>query len=97
MPLDPDQCAAPATWGEQDLASTRPGINKTWDQQDLGTRPGINKKAMISRLLRRDIIVVLSIKLSIVLISAFFVFGPRQRPRIDINALQDLILNNSDR
>jgi hypothetical protein len=60
-------------------------------------RSAINKKAMISHLLRRDIIVVLSIKLSIVLISAFCVFGPRQRPHIDINALQDRILNNSDR
>jgi hypothetical protein len=59
-------------------------------------RPGINK-AMTSHLLRRDIIVVLSIKLSIVLISAFYVFGPRQRPHIDINALQNRILNNSDR
>lgn len=52
---------------------------------------------MTSHLLRRDIIVVLSIKLSIVLISAFYVFGPRQRPHIDINALQNRILNNSDR
>jgi hypothetical protein len=82
-----------AAWGQQDLASTRP-----WDQQDFGiNKTGINKKAMISRLLRRDIIVVLSIKLSIVLISALFVFGPRQRPHIDINALQDRILNNSAR
>jgi hypothetical protein len=52
---------------------------------------------MIHHLLRRDIIVVLSIKLSIVLIAAFFVFGPRQRPQIDLDALTDRILNNSDR
>jgi hypothetical protein len=60
-------------------------------------RDGIRRNAMIHHLLRRDIIVVLSIKLSIVLIAAFFVFGPRQRPQIDLDALTDRILNNSDR
>jgi hypothetical protein len=52
---------------------------------------------MTSYKLRRDIIIILSIKISIVLMAAFFVFGPRQRPQIDINALQHQILNNSAR
>ena len=61
------------------------------------TRSDQKKRAMIYHFLRRDIIVVLSIKLVIVLIAALFVFGPRQRPQIDIDALKDRILNNSDR
>jgi len=47
--------------------------------------------------LRRDIIVILSIKLVIVLLAASLVFSPRQRPLIDGNALDRQILNNSDR
>ena len=47
--------------------------------------------------LRRNIVVILAIKTSIVLLAALFVFGPRQRPQIDIEALQHQILNNSDR
>jgi hypothetical protein len=47
--------------------------------------------------LRRDIIAILSIKTTIVLIAALFVFGPRQRPHIDRNALDHQILNNSGR
>ena len=47
--------------------------------------------------LRRDIMVVLSIKISIVLLAALFVFGPRQRPQIDASALDRQILNNSDK
>jgi hypothetical protein len=53
--------------------------------------------AMTTHRLRRDIIVILSIKLSIVLLAAWFVFSPRQRPRIDTNALDRQILNNSAR
>jgi len=49
------------------------------------------------RNLRRDIIVVLSIKVTIVLLAAFFVFSPRQRPRIDDNALNHQILNHQDK
>jgi hypothetical protein len=45
--------------------------------------------------LRRDIITILSIKTTIVLIAAFFVFGPRQRPQIDRNVIDHQILNNS--
>jgi hypothetical protein len=47
--------------------------------------------------LRRDIVVILSIKLSIVLLAAFFVFSPQQRPLIDGNALDHQILNRSTR
>jgi hypothetical protein len=57
----------------------------------------VNSTAMTSHNLKRDIVVILAIKISIVLMAAFFVFGPRQRPQIDINALQHQILNNSDR
>jgi hypothetical protein len=44
--------------------------------------------------LRRDIIVVLFIKMSVVLLAAFFVFGPDQRPRIDDDALNRHILDS---
>jgi hypothetical protein len=44
--------------------------------------------------LRRDIIVILSIKSLIVLVAALFVFGPHQRPLIDSKALDHRILNN---
>jgi hypothetical protein len=47
--------------------------------------------------LRRDIIVILSLKVLIVLMAAFFVFGPRQRPLIDSNAVDRRILDNSYR
>jgi hypothetical protein len=53
--------------------------------------------AMTARGLRRDVIIVLAIKISIVLLAAFFVFSPRQRPLIDGNALDRQILNRSDR
>lgn len=43
--------------------------------------------------LRRDIIVILSIKISVVLLAACFVFGPDQRPRIDDEALSRHILD----
>ena len=52
---------------------------------------------MISNSLRRDIIVILSIKLSIVLIAALFVFGPGSRRQVDVNAVQHRILNHPDR
>jgi hypothetical protein len=44
--------------------------------------------------LRRDIIIILSIKMSIVLAVAIFVFGPDQRPRIDDAALDRHILDS---
>jgi len=52
---------------------------------------------MTSHNLKRDIIVILSIKISIVLVASLFVFGPRQRPQIDIDALRHQILNDSHR
>jgi hypothetical protein len=55
-------------------------------------------EAMMSiRNLRRDIIVILSLKTSIVILAALFVFGPRQRPAIDGVALDRQILNHSYR
>jgi hypothetical protein len=54
-----------------------------------------DKAAMTPHRLRRDVIVILSIKLSIVLLAASFVFSPRQRPAIDGSALDRQILNNS--
>jgi hypothetical protein len=53
--------------------------------------------AMTMHKLRRDIIVILSLKVLIVLMAALFVFGPRQRPLIDSNAVDRRILNNSYR
>jgi hypothetical protein len=52
---------------------------------------------MTTHNLGRDIIIIVSIKVSIVLLAAFFVFGPHQRPQIDGNALDHQILNNSVR
>jgi hypothetical protein len=52
---------------------------------------------MASQNLKRDITVILSIKITIVLLAALFVFGPRQRPQIDGNAVDHQILNNSNR
>ena len=43
--------------------------------------------------LRRDIVVVLSVKTAIVLVCALFVFGPHQRPRITAEAASHQILN----
>jgi hypothetical protein len=45
--------------------------------------------------LRRGVITVLSIKISIVVLAGLFVFGPRQRPPINGSALDRQILNNS--
>lgn len=45
--------------------------------------------------LSRDLFVILSIKALIVLAAALFVFGPRQRPRIDGDALDRQFLTNS--
>jgi hypothetical protein len=50
---------------------------------------------MSARKLRRDIIVILSIKTSIVVLASLFVFGPHQRPLIDGGALDRHIFNNS--
>lgn len=47
-----------------------------------------------SKNLRRDIIIILSVKMSVVLAAAIFVFGPDQRPRIDDTALDRHILGN---
>ena len=47
-----------------------------------------------SKSLRRDIIIILSIKTSIVLAAAIFVFGPDQSPRINDAALNRHILDN---
>jgi hypothetical protein len=47
-----------------------------------------------SKNLRRDIIIILSVKMSVVLAAAIFVFGPDQRPRIDDTALDRHILDN---
>lgn len=50
-------------------------------------------RVMAANTLKRDIIVILSIKIAIVLICALFVFGPYQRPRIDLEAVSLQILN----
>ncbi len=47
-----------------------------------------------SKNLRRDVIIILFIKMSVVLAAAIFVFGPDQRPRIDDVALDGHILDS---
>jgi hypothetical protein len=54
-----------------------------------------DKTTMTPHRLGRDIVVILSIKLSIVLLAASFIFGPHQRPMIDGGALDRQILNDS--
>ncbi len=50
---------------------------------------------MIKQQLKRDITVIVSIKVLIVIAAALFVFGPRQRPRIDDTTVRNQLLNNS--
>ena len=49
---------------------------------------------MARQTLRRDLTVILSIKLLIVLAAAFFVFGPRQRPHVDSEAARNQVLGS---
>ncbi len=48
---------------------------------------------MTTHSLKRGIVAILLIKVSVVLLAAFFVFGPQQRPLIDGKALDRQILN----
>ena len=50
---------------------------------------------MASNNIKRDVIVVVSIKVAIVVMAAFFVFGPQQRPHIDAAAVEHQMLKNS--
>jgi hypothetical protein len=50
---------------------------------------------MIKQQLKRDITVIVSIKVLIVIAAAFFVFGPRQRPHIDDDTVRAQLLNNT--
>ncbi|HVV40447.1 MAG TPA: hypothetical protein VHC94_05220 [Nitrobacter sp.] len=50
---------------------------------------------MTHRTLRRDIVVVIAIKLVIVLSAAFFVFGPHQRPQVNDRAVESVILGSA--
>ncbi len=45
--------------------------------------------------LGRSVVVVLSLKVFVVLLAALFVFGPGQRPKINDDALNRQILNDS--
>lgn len=48
---------------------------------------------MATHHLKRDIAVILVIKLGIVIMAALFIFGPAQRPRIDSDTMRNQILN----
>lgn len=50
---------------------------------------------MATRSLKRDIIVILSIKITIVLFCAAFIFGPHQRPQVSVDAASVRILGHS--
>jgi hypothetical protein len=50
---------------------------------------------MVKQQLKRDIAVIVSIKILIVIGAALFVFGPRQRPHIDDGIVRSQILNES--
>lgn len=44
----------------------------------------------------RDVLVVITIKLAVVIAAAFFVFGPDQRPRIDAGAIETRLIGAPD-
>lgn len=50
---------------------------------------------MVRNQLKRDIAVIVFIKVLIVLSAAFFVFGPRQRPHINDDSVRNQLLGNS--
>jgi hypothetical protein len=50
---------------------------------------------MATHHLKRDIAVILAIKLGIVLMAALFVFGPGQRPHISGDSVRSRILSKS--
>ncbi len=52
---------------------------------------------MLASDLRRDIIIVLSVKLLLILLAGIFAFGPHQRPNVDAASLQHRLLDYSDR
>jgi len=64
-------------------------------QISVSGRPIVPYGQIMAAHLKRDIIVILSIKLSIVLIAAVFVFGPTQRPRIDSETIDRQILGDA--
>jgi len=47
---------------------------------------------MLRHWLARDVTVVVTVKIAIVLTAALFVFGPAQRPRIDATRVETRIL-----
>jgi hypothetical protein len=47
---------------------------------------------MLRHWLARDVTVVVTVKIAIVLAAALFVFGPAQRPRIDATTVETRIL-----
>jgi hypothetical protein len=51
---------------------------------------------MATHHLKRDIAVILAIKLGIVLMAAVFVFGPGQRPQINGDSVRNRILSIID-
>jgi hypothetical protein len=50
---------------------------------------------MLSLRLKRDIAIIVSIKVLIVLGAAVFVFGPSARPHVDDISVRDRLLDNS--
>ncbi len=46
--------------------------------------------------LRRNLVIVLSIKAVVILLAALFVFGPSQRPRIDRGSIDSRILGHTN-
>ncbi len=43
----------------------------------------------------RDVVVVVAVKLAIVIAAALFVFGPAQRPRIDVGAVRERMIGDA--
>ncbi|WOJ91336.1 hypothetical protein RZS28_08810 [Methylocapsa polymorpha] len=49
---------------------------------------------MSKNMLAREVAVVVSVKLAIIIAAAFFVFGPGQRPRIDAASVQARLIGS---
>ncbi len=57
-------------------------------------RPFADTSTMVRHRLKRDIAVIVSIKILIILCAGLFVFGPRARPHIDSASVRDQMLRD---
>ncbi len=51
---------------------------------------------MPTRPLARDVLIAITVKLTVVIAAALFVFGPGQRPKIDAGSVEARLIGASD-